>query len=788
MTVLFVLPILFLSTVPHAAADPGWWDANWGYRAPVTLTTHENVPENYQYRIIFAYSHALDNWQDIRFLEDEDSGELDYWIENYTDDNVTAWVKRAENDLSDNTLWIYWGNASAGPAEDVVAVWDADVGFDSADGWTENDDAGDLLIDTTDSRLEWTNYGDQDDFVYHDRGVVPAFNYWTYDFTIHFTTSANSWGVAPGVDSVLYRWQAGSPLRDDEIYSYAYQTGGGVKSWTCAAMLNEAFSSDSGGAFATGTTYYGTLQKRASDNVWFRYWTNSGREGMPTLELSVFTNIPSNVRYWMAINNVNTGSATGANGWIDTVLLRQFVDPEPTASVGVEESSPGVSPKTYDLDVGSTVDDDCVLYLNFDENSGQTENRVYDSSGENNHGTMENFQFENDDTGWTVGYRGTALIFDGENDYVSCDNDDSLNFGTGDFSLEAWFKTSDDTPSGRNIIGSYASDWSKAYALEVFSGKFVFFTYDDLSGDTGDARSPNEGEYNDNVWHHVVGVRSNNIVYLYVDGELIDDDAEPNPIDVTHTDNFTLGYHPADNGYTVGSIDEVRVYDRALSAEEVENHYFKNWLALTDLTPRISWSYYDADGDPCENIQIQVGTTPGGGDMWLYYENSCSTFIDYAGATLTLGENYYVRARSHDGTNWGDATDNLQFRVILTPPVPSPLYPTTFTWTENEAVESYDIQIDDDSDFGSLMIQDNDLADNSYTYTFTENGVYYWRVRAIAINNLKSAWSSARTVWVNTPHTAPSNLGVIGIAIALVAVALAARRARKSEPRRLSRS
>jgi len=103
--------------------DPVWWNTSWQYRRAITLHTNENVTENYQYMIVLdkfdnLNGHCRDDFGDIRFLENEDGGELSYWIENYIyGDNAVFWVKREDNSLSDNTIYVYYGNPSATSVE-----------------------------------------------------------------------------------------------------------------------------------------------------------------------------------------------------------------------------------------------------------------------------------------------------------------------------------------------------------------------------------------------------------------------------------------------------------------------------------------------------------------------------------------------------------------------------------------------------------------------------------------------------------------------------------------------
>ncbi|MBS3815866.1 MAG: DUF2341 domain-containing protein, partial [Hadesarchaea archaeon] len=104
-----------MSSVPQAKASPGWWDANWGNRRPITITGSH--PQNYQLRITVPFDTDMNtDFSDLRFLEDEESGELSYWIENYNSNAATIWVKREDN--TDSSIYMYYNNSSASSASD----------------------------------------------------------------------------------------------------------------------------------------------------------------------------------------------------------------------------------------------------------------------------------------------------------------------------------------------------------------------------------------------------------------------------------------------------------------------------------------------------------------------------------------------------------------------------------------------------------------------------------------------------------------------------------------------
>ncbi|MBA7599645.1 hypothetical protein ES703_06681 [subsurface metagenome] len=81
----------------------------------------------------------------------------------------------------------------------------------------------------------------------------------------------------------------------------------------------------------------------------------------------------------------------------------------------------------------------------------------------------------------------------------------------------------------------------------------------------------------------------------------------------------------------------------------------------------------------------------------------------------------------------------------------------TFTWTEPEAGVTYDIQIDNETSFTSPYVHENTcLTDNSYTYTFASNSVYYWRVRAVDAATNQSSWSDKFKLTIQAPPRQPT--------------------------------
>jgi hypothetical protein len=112
--------------------------------------------------------------------------------------------------------------------------------------------------------------------------------------------------------------------------------------------------------------------------------------------------------------------------------------------------------------------------------------KVYDLSGYNNHGTLNNMAFPSTVTsGWNPCLDGIGLNFDGINDYINCGNDHSLDI-TDAITIEAWVK-----PNELSKIQTILSKGS--YSLKINADDKPFFTIisEDVSdwADTGDLAS-----------------------------------------------------------------------------------------------------------------------------------------------------------------------------------------------------------------------------------------------------------------------------------------------------------
>jgi hypothetical protein len=208
-----------------------------------------------------------------------------------------------------------------------------------------------------------------------------------------------------------------------------------------------------------------------------------------------------------------------------------------------------------------------VGYWKLDDGSGTA---AVDSSGSGNDGTLMNAPT------WTTAaptpYPNTAaLSFDGVRTFVTMGNPVALRI-TGPLTIACWFKTSSPLGDYRMLVSKWWSgEVDAAYSL-FFSSAGLHFSL--FNGATNLSTTVNL-VVNDDTWHAAVGTWDGSTARTYVDGVLRDSVTNTafgaladiaHPVDIGTDDRYPPG---TGDRFFPGSIDDVRIYDRALSAAEV---------------------------------------------------------------------------------------------------------------------------------------------------------------------------------------------------------------------------
>jgi len=199
-----------------------------------------------------------------------------------------------------------------------------------------------------------------------------------------------------------------------------------------------------------------------------------------------------------------------------------------------------------------------VGYWSFD-GKDMAGNTAYDRSGNANNGTLTNGPTR------AIGKIGQGLSFDGVA-RVDVGSDASLNI-LGPITISAWIKTSSVAEDA--IFGAYnPSSPYQGYGFEigaVTAGKLGYW-----SGGNG-AWVESNSTVNDGVWHHAVVTVSGTTASFYKDG-IVDGTPTtqvPNTVSLVRA----IGAVSGGGGNWTGYIDDVRVYNRALSADEIKRLY-----------------------------------------------------------------------------------------------------------------------------------------------------------------------------------------------------------------------
>ena len=246
-------------------------------------------------------------------------------------------------------------------------------------------------------------------------------------------------------------------------------------------------------------------------------------------------------------------------------------------------------------------DDSLVLILNLDNVSalGEDDATVKDFSQYDNSGQIINSSYN------SSGKYGSSLDFDGSTTFVNISNSASLNIEN-EITVSAWINANEwETNSHEGtIIGK--DDWhdsdAHGYVLRTGSnGKLSFVIAKDNSNQWPEALTTSV--MSADTWHHVAGTFNGTHLIAYVDGDIEKTTIIPYTLIETSTYTLELGRSPFDDARQFnGLIDEVRVWNRSLSEEELQQVYLSNlrkydsgewefYINETDLTIGNTYNY-----------------------------------------------------------------------------------------------------------------------------------------------------------------------------------------------------
>ncbi|NUN70699.1 MAG: T9SS type A sorting domain-containing protein [Bacteroidetes bacterium] len=162
---------------------------------------------------------------------------------------------------------------------------------------------------------------------------------------------------------------------------------------------------------------------------------------------------------------------------------------------------------------------------------------------------------------------GNVLLLDGSGDYVAGPN--LPNFGTGDFTIEAWIKT-----SGGTIFSNRNTDSYGSFVTFSAGAQLGVEICEDGSG-TDYATPAGTASVSNNQWHHVAMTRSGTTIKFYVDG-VLDNTVTTGLANIVTSELMYVGARGGGYfgivDYFNGSMDDLRVWNVARTAMEISSN------------------------------------------------------------------------------------------------------------------------------------------------------------------------------------------------------------------------
>jgi hypothetical protein len=209
--------------------------------------------------------------------------------------------------------------------------------------------------------------------------------------------------------------------------------------------------------------------------------------------------------------------------------------------------------------------DHLVAAYAFDESAGAT---TADSSGNGNTGTLHG-------AGFVAGRHGNALAFDGAGDYAEATNSASLDLGGAGLTIAFWARI-ESTSSGVDYV-IVGKPWSASsmpspfyqYGVEYSNSgnKTVDFFFGDPSGGL---HGPYRMGAAPATWTHVAYTCDGSTVRGYLDGVERLSSADAASL-TARGHSLRLGVDGAYQQFYDGALDDLRIYDRALTAVEIQS-------------------------------------------------------------------------------------------------------------------------------------------------------------------------------------------------------------------------
>jgi len=296
-------------------------------------------------------------------------------------------------------------------------------------------------------------------------------------------------------------------------------------------------------------------------------------------------------------------------------------------------------------------------------------NNLYDSLGYSSFLYSGSISYTNDKDGNSNS--ALSLSYSG---YIYSSDSRFSDLGSDEFSISMWFKSENPSGNAFHIINKRSTaDPYQGFAVyqEMRTGKTVpqygigFYLDAGASGYTLKSNAISNG-----VWHHLVAIKTSNEIKLYIDNTLVDSTSVT--ADVSNSNSLKFGANKDGANQWTGAFDNIYVYDRALSTDEIDNLYKEGLASIVvyDLGQYYQIDITNNQGYSLSNYIVPIDTTSlsiTSTSQSIRFTNESPTFL--GNIVIFLNDsNIFVNERINVSCFWQNSTpspDDVNLTISL---------------------------------------------------------------------------------------------------------------------------
>ena len=273
------------------------------------------------------------------------------------------------------------------------------------------------------------------------------------------------------------------------------------------------------------------------------------------------------------------------------------------------------------------------------------------------------------DTGGVNGYIGSAGVFNGSNSKIDIGSlvyPVSLKGTINELSISLWFKSNASPTASEEFVTWWSGGAGDVY-LDGFLGLTSSNTIRFGDGWNSAYTFPNTNYVGN--WTHIVAVKSSNNAYLYINGSLVA--TKGSSLSWGFNRNLIIGGDQGGAEYFNGSLDQIRLFNKAISSSEVTTLYGETSASATKSTTDIfddgsGVALYELEGNANDSGRFGSGAIDSGQSavfngssyvntgitntiadrtfsIWFYYAGAPSSVQNLMGAVTSASQGYEIR-------------------------------------------------------------------------------------------------------------------------------------------------